>query len=171
MQSNHFVLCHPLILLSSFFPSIRVFSNESVFRIRWMSQWVTTSRSLLKLISIELVMPSNHLILFRPLLLLALKSFPAQGSFPRSWLFPSGGQNSGASASATVLPMNIQGWFPLGFIGLISLQSKGLWRIFSNTTVQKHQFFSTQPSLQPNSKYVNLYKMYALVYEYLLSQA
>ena len=70
-----------------------------------------------------------------------------QGLFPVSWLFISGGQSIGASASASIPPMNIQDWFPLGWIGLISLQSKGLSRVFPNTTVQNHQFFSTQPSL------------------------
>ena len=79
------------------------------------------------------------------------QSFPASGSFPVSWLFTSAGQSIGASASASVLPMNIQGWFPLGLTGLISLQSKGLSRVFSNTTVQKHQFFSAQLSLWFNS--------------------
>ena len=79
------------------------------------------------------------------------QSFPASGSFPRSRLFPSGGQNIGASPSALVLPVNIQGWFPLGLTGLISLQSEGLSRVLSNNTVQKHQFFSTQPSLWSNS--------------------
>ena len=72
-----------------------------------------------------------------------LQSFPASGSFPMSQFFTSGGQSIGAS----VLPVNIQGWFPLGLTGLISLQSKGLSRVFSTTTVQKHQFFDTQPSL------------------------
>ena len=76
-----------------------------------------------------------------------LLSFPASGSFPVSRLFTSGSQSIGASASASVLPVNIQGWFPLGWTGWISLQSKGLSRVFSNTTVQKHQFFGTQPSL------------------------
>ena len=76
-----------------------------------------------------------------------LRSFPAPRSFPMSWLFLSGGQSTGASASASVLPMNIQDWFPLGWTGLFSLLSKGLSRVFSNTTVQKHQFFSAQPSL------------------------
>ena len=80
-----------------------------------------------------------------------LRSFSASGSFPMSWLFISGGQSTGASASASVLPMNIQDWFPLGLTGLISLQSKGHSRIFSNTTVQKHQFFRTQPALWSNS--------------------
>ena len=70
-----------------------------------------------------------------------LQSFPASGSFPISQFFASGGQSIGVSASASVLPMNIQDWFPLGWTGWISLQSKGLSRVFSNTTVQKHQFF------------------------------
>ena len=72
------------------------------------------------------------------------QSFPASGSFPMNQLFTSGGQNTGASSSASVFLMNIQGWFPLGLTGLISLQSKGLSRVFSSTTVQKHQFFGTQ---------------------------
>ena len=78
-------------------------------------------------------------------------SFPASGSFPMSRLFMSGGQSIGASASASVLPVNIQDWSPLGLTGLISSQSKGLSRVFSNTTVQKHQFFGAQPSSQSNS--------------------
>ena len=80
-----------------------------------------------------------------------LQSFPASGSFLMSELFVSGGQSIGASASALVLPMNIQDWFPLGLTNLISLQSKGLSRVFSNTTVWKHQFFSAQPLLWSNS--------------------
>ena len=76
-----------------------------------------------------------------------LQSFPALGSFPMSQLFISGGQSTGASASASVPPMNVQYWFPLELTGLISRQSKGLPRVFSKSTVQKHQFFSTQPSL------------------------
>ena len=79
------------------------------------------------------------------------QSFPASGSFPMSWFFASGGQSIGASASASVLPMNIQDWFPLGLTGWISLQSKGLSRVFSNTAVQKHQFFGAQLSLEFNS--------------------
>ena len=74
---------------------------------------------------------------------------PASGSFPMSQLFTSGGQSIGISASASVLPMNTQDWTPLGWTGWVSLQSKGLSRVFSNTTVQKHQFFSTQLSSQP----------------------
>ena len=76
-----------------------------------------------------------------------LQSFPAEGSFPMSQLFTSGGQSIGASASPSVFPANIQGWFPLGLTGLISLLSKGLSRIVSSTTVWKHQFFHAQPSL------------------------
>ena len=75
--------------------------------------------------------------------------FSASGAFPRSWLFASGGQSTGASAS--VLPMNMQGWFPIGLTGWIFLQSKGLSRVFSSTTVQKHQFFGAQLSLWSNS--------------------
>ena len=81
-----------------------------------------------------------------------LQSFPASGSFPMSQFFATGGQTIGVSASTSVLPMNIQDWFPLGWTGWISLQSKGLSRVFSNTTVQKHQFFGTQPSLWSNSR-------------------
>ena len=76
-----------------------------------------------------------------------LQSFPASGSFPMNQFFTSGGQSIGVSASASVLPMNIQGWFPLGYTGWISLLSRGLSRVFSNTTVQKHQFFGAQLSL------------------------
>ena len=80
-----------------------------------------------------------------------LQSFPASGSFLMSQLFASHGWSIGVSASASVLPMNIQDWFRLGLTGLIFLQSKGLWRVFSNTTAQKHQFFSAQPSIWSNS--------------------
>ena len=77
------------------------------------------------------------------------QSLPASGSFPMSQLFTSGGQSIGDSASASVLPMDIHNWFPLGLTGWISLQSKGLSRVFSNTTVQKHPFFGTKVSLSP----------------------
>ena len=111
---------------------------------------ITISWSMFKLMSIESVMPFNHLILCRRLLLL-LQFFAISGSFPVSQFFASGGQSIGASSSASVLPMNIQDWLPLGLTGLISLQSKGVSRVFSNTIVQKHQFFSTQLSLCNNS--------------------
>ena len=80
-----------------------------------------------------------------------LQSFPASGSFQMSQLFTSGGQSTGVSASTSVLPMNTQDWSPLGWTGWISLQSKGLSRVFSNITVQKHQFFGAQLSLHSNS--------------------
>ena len=80
-----------------------------------------------------------------------LQSFPASGSFPVSQLFVSGSQSIGVSASTSVLPMNTQYWFPLGWTGWISLQSKGLSGVFANTTVPKHQFFGTQLSSQSNS--------------------
>ena len=79
------------------------------------------------------------------------QSFPASGSFQMSQLFTSGGQSIGVSASISVLPMNIQDWFPFGWTGWISLQSRGLSRVFSSTTVQKHQFFCALPSSQSNS--------------------
>ena len=101
MPSNHLILCCPFLLLPSVFPSIRVFSNESVLHIRWPEYW--------------------------------------------SFVFQS------ISALTSVLPMNTQAWFPLGWTGWISLQSKGLSRFFSNTTVQKHQFFGAQLSLWSNS--------------------
>ena len=111
---------------------------------------ITISRSWPKLMAIEAVMPSSHLILCRPLLL--LPPIPSRsGSFPLSQLFAWGGQSIEVSASESVLPMNTQDWSPLGWTGWISLQSKGLSRVFSNTTVQKHQFFGTQLSSQSNS--------------------
>ena len=93
--------------------------------------------------------PPSHPLL--PLFSSCPQSFPASGSFPMRQLFTSGGQSIGASVSTSVLPMNIQDWFPLGWTGWISLQSKGLSRVFSNTTVQKHRFFSAQLSLCSNS--------------------
>ena len=93
--------------------------------------------------SIDSVMLSNHLILCRPLLL-PPSVFPSIRVFSNESVLASGGQSIGVSGSALVLPMNIQDWFPVGLNGLISLQSKGLSRVFSNTTVQKHQFFGTQ---------------------------
>ena len=110
----------------------------------------TVSQSVLKFISIESVMLSNHLISVVPFSS-CLQSIPASGSFPMSWHFASGGRSIGASASASIFPMDIHVWFPLGLIALISLQSKGLSRVFSSTTVRKHQFFSTQPSLWSKS--------------------
>ena len=103
----------------------------------------TISQSLLKCMSVELVMPSSHLILCCPLLLLpsiflSIRVFSNESALHIRW------PKVGASASASVLPMSIQDWFPLGLTGLISLQFKELPRVFPNTTVQKHQFFGTQ---------------------------
>ena len=116
-------------------------------RMRWLDG-ITNSWSLLKLMSVESVIPSNDLMLCRPLL---LQSFPASGSFHVSQFFASGGQRIGVSASASVLTMNIKDWFLLGLTGWISLLSMRLSRVFSNTTVQKHQFFGTQLSSWSNS--------------------
>ena len=106
------------------FVAVQLLSCVWLFATSWTaahqaSLSFTISRSLLSLMSTESVMPSNHLILFCPLLLL---SFPASGSFPVSWLFASGGHIIGASVSASVLPMNIQDWFPLGLTSWISLE-------------------------------------------------
>ena len=133
---------------------VQSLSHDGLFATPWTtahqaSLSITISQSLLKLMSIKSVMPSNHVILCHPLLLLP-SIFPSTRVFPKSWLFVSGGQSIGASASASVLPMNIQGWFPLGLTGLI-LQSKRLSRVFSSITIQKHQFFSLQSSLWANS--------------------
>ena len=110
----------------------------------------TISQSLLKLMSIESLKPSSHLVLCFPFSSCP-QSFPTSWSFLMNWLFTSGGQSIGVSAAASVLPMVIQDWFSLGWTGWISLQSKGLSRAFSNTTVQKHQFFGTQPFVWSNS--------------------
>ena len=109
----------------------------------------TISWSLLKLKFIEWWCHST--ISFSVALFSCLQSFPASECFPMSQLFASGGQNIRASASASLLPMNIQDWFPLGLAGLISLLSKELSSVFYSTTVQKHQFFGTQPSVWSNS--------------------
>ena len=106
----------------------------------------TISQSLLKLMSIESVMPSSHLILCHPFFVLP-SIFPSIRVFSSELALCINGQSIGAAASASVLLMNIQGWFPLGLTDLISLQSKGLSKVFSSTTVWKHQFFSAQFSL------------------------
>ena len=117
---------------------------------RQASLSITNSQSLLKLMSIGSVMPfihsSTHSTSVVPFSS-CLQSIPASGSFPMSQFFASGGQSIGVLTSALVLPMNIQDSFPLGWTSWISLQSKGLSRVFSNTTVQKHQFFGAQLSL------------------------
>ena len=137
-------------------PSKAISSVQSLSHVRLFATWwmavrqaslsITDSWSLLQLMSIESVMPSNHFVLCCPLLLLP-SIFPSIRVFSMSWFFASGG----VSASASVLPMNFQDLFPLGWTGWISLQSKGFSRVFSKTTVQKHQFFGAQLSLYSNS--------------------
>ena len=141
----HFKWTFTMLVVVQPLSRVRLFATRQTVE-HPVSLSFTISWSLLKLMSIELVMPSNHLVLCWPLLL-CLQSFPTSGSFPMSQLFTSGDQSIGALASVSVLPMNIQDWFPLGLTDWISLQSKGLSGIFSNTTVQKHQFFGTQLSL------------------------
>ena len=127
----------------------------------------TLSRSLLKLMSIKSMMPSNHLILSHPTLFYHSQHY----SLFQCQFFTSSGQSIGASTSLSVLPMNIQCWFPLGLTGLISFLSKGLSRVssvFSSTTVQKHQFFSTQPSTLTPINYYWGHVLHGVHYIYLL---
>ena len=144
-----------ILMVSYQFSSVQLLSHVRLFMTPWItarqaSLSITNSRSSLKLMSIKSVMPSSHLILCRPPLLLPPIP-PASESFPMSQLFTSGGESTGDSASASFLPKNTQGWSPLEWTGWISLQSKGISRVFSNTTVQKHQFFGAQLSSQSNS--------------------
>ena len=130
-----------LAFLDQTVSSVQSLSCVQLFATPWTaacqaSLSITTSWSLLKLMSIGSVMPSNHLILCHPLLL-PPSFFPSIRSFPMCQFFASGGHSIGVSASASVLPMNSQDWFPLGLTGLISLQSKRLSRVFSNTTVHR----------------------------------
>ena len=115
------------------FPVLHHFPEFAQTQVRWVD---------------DAIQPSHPLLL---LFFSCLQSFPALGSFPMSELFASGDPSIGASASASVLPMNVQCWIPLLLTGLISLLSKGLSGVFTSTTVPKHQFFSTQPSLWSNS--------------------
>ena len=135
----------------SMFSSVQSLSCVRLSETPWIaahqaSLSISNSQSLLRLMSIESVMPSNYLILCRSLLLLpsiflSIRVFSNESVLCIRW------PKYRSSASASVLPMNIQDWFPLGWTGWISMQSKGLSRVFSNTTVQEHQFFSTQLSL------------------------
>ena len=140
---------HFLFVLSS----VQSFSYVWLFATPWTAACQTSlsstnSQSLLKLMFIESVMPSNQL--YCPLLLLP-SIFPSISFFPKSQLFASGGQSIRASTSASVLPMNMQCLFILRLTGLISVKSKGLSKVFSSATLQKHQFYGTQPSSQSNS--------------------
>ena len=167
-QWCHLILCRHLLLLHPILPSIGVFSNESTLRMRWPKYWSTmniycsVAQSCPTLHSpMNCSTPGFPVVHYlpgacsnscplswwcHPTILSSVfpfcpQPFPASGSFPMSQLFASGGQSVGASAS--VLSMNIQDWFPLGLTSWISLQSKGLSRVFCHTTVQKHQFFGT----------------------------
>ena len=137
-----------------FSQSVQSLSHVRLFVIPWTaarqaSLSITNSWSLLKLMSIESVMPPNYLILCHLLLLLP-SVFPSVRVFSNESVLHIRCQSIGASALASVLPMSIQDWFPLGSSGLISLLSRGLSRVFSNTTVQKHQFFGAQLSFRSN---------------------
>ena len=137
------------------FSSVQSLSRVWLFATPWItahqaSLSITNSRSSLRLMSIESVMPSSHLILCVPFFSCP-QSLPTPGSFPMSQLFAWGGQSTEVSALASFLPKNTQGWSPSEWTGWISLKSKGLSRVFSNTTVQKQQFFGAQFSSQSNS--------------------
>ena len=121
------------------FSSVQLLSHVRLLETPWTAACQVS-------LSIESVMPSKHLILCHPLLLLP-SIFPSIRVFSDESVFISGGQSIGMSASASVLPTDIQDWFPLGWTGWLSLLSKGLSGVFSNTTVQKRQFFSAQLSL------------------------
>ena len=137
------------------FSSVQLLSRVQLFATPWIaarqaSLSITNSQSSTKLMSSS--QWCHPAILFSVIPFSSCpQSLPASGSFPVSQLFSSGGQSTGISALASVLPMKTQDWSPLGWIGWISLQSKGLLRVFSNTTVQKHQFFCAQLSSQSNS--------------------
>ena len=149
------LLASPVYIGQAQCSSVQSLSHVQLFATQWIaarqdSLSITNSQSSLRLMSIESVMLSSHLILRRPLLLLP-QSLPASKSLTMCQLFTSGGQSTGVSAWASFLPKKPQDWSPSEWAGWISLQSKGLSRVFSNTTVQKHQFFGAQPSSQSNS--------------------
>ena len=150
-----FMCCHSSLKFCHMYQSSSVTQScstlcDPMIAARQASLSITNSQSSLKLKSIKSGMSSSHLILCCPLLLLP-QSLPASESFPVSQHFAWGGQSTGVSALASFLPKSTQDWSPLECTGWISLQSKGLSRVFSNTTVQKHQFFGTQLSSQSNS--------------------
>ena len=153
-NSGRFLLKTSSIRLVQF-SSVQSLSHVRLFATLWIearqaSLFFTIAQSLLKLMSIKLMMPSKHLILCHPLLLMP-SIFSSMNIFSNESLFASGGQSLGASASAPVLSMNIHDWYPVELTLWISLQSKGLSRVFSNTTVKKHQLFGTQLSSWNNS--------------------
>ena len=135
---SHVWLCHPMNRSTPGLPVYHQLPESTQTHVHWVG---------------DAIQPSHPVVPFSS----CPQSFPASGSFQMSQLFASGGQSIGASASASGLmlncPMNTQDWSPLGWAGWISLLSKGLSRVFSNTTVQKHQFFSAQLSSQSNSHF------------------
>ena len=147
-------------IVASLFKHIQFSSVQSLSHVRlFVTPWITARQASLSITNSQ-SSPNScassrwcHPAISSPVVPFSScpQSLPASGPFPMSQLFAWGGQSTGVSASALVLPMNTQNWSPLGWIGWISLQSKGLSRVFSNTTVQKHQFFSTQLSSQSNS--------------------
>ena len=142
VAQSFLTLCDPIDCSMSDFPIYHQHLELAESHAHWISDAIQSSS----------VVPFFH-----------LQSFPESGSFPMSQLFPSGGQSIGALASTLVLPMNTQDWFPLGWTDWISLKSKGLSKVFSNITVQKHQFFRAQLSSQSNfcktSWYLNDFPM------------
>ena len=139
------------LVSSTQFSSVQLFSHVRFFATPWTaacqaSLSIINYRRSPKPMSFESVMPSSHLILCHPLLLLP-SIFPSIRVFSNESALPISGQSIGVSASTSFLPVNTQDWSPLGWTGWIPLQSKELSRVFSNTTVQKHQFFSAQLSL------------------------
>ena len=150
----HLWLCGKWDEFSLWVVVVKSLSHVQLFVTPWTTAYqaslsITNSWSPPKPMSVQSAMPFNHLILYHPHLLPSI--FPNIRSFPMSQLFTSGSQRNGASASSSVLPINIHGWFPLRLTGLICFKSKELSRIFSNTTVLKHQFFGAQPSLWSSS--------------------
>ena len=147
---QNWIIADEVAIYYEMFSSVQSLSHVRLFVTPWTvarqaSRSITNSRSLLKLMSIEVAMPSNHLILCCPLLLMpsifpSIRVFSNESVLHIRWL-----------EFQLQLPVNIQDWFPLGWTGWISLQSKGLSRVFSNNTVQKHQFFGAQLSLWSNS--------------------
>ena len=144
-----------LVVYASSFSSVQSLRHVRLFETPWTaachaSLSIIDIQNLLKIMPIELVMPSKHLILCRSFSS-CLQSFPVSGSFPMTQFLTSGGQSIWVSGSALILRTIIQDWFPLGLTGFISLQSKGLSRVFSNTRIQKHQCFVSQLSFWSNS--------------------
>ena len=141
-------ILHFVVVFVQLLSCVRLFENP------WIAAYQAplssnVSQSLIKFMSVETVLLYNISSSVSPFS--CPQSFPASGSFLMSWFCASDDQNSRASASASVLPMNIPGWFPLGLTGWIFLQSKGFSRVFSSTTIWRHQLFSPQPSLWSNS--------------------